>query len=50
MQIPDVQNVDNSILWLNLYQVDNTISFAQTSPEDSAIQRLNNRGHELLHF
>ena len=42
--------VNNIIRWINLYQVNNTISFPNTSPEDSAIQRLTNQGQKLPHF
>ena len=37
------------IQWINLYQVGITqsISFPNTSLEDNAIQRLNNRGPEI---
>ena len=47
---PVVQNVDKAIRWLNLYVVENAISFPITLihwiviyPVDSAIHRLNNR-------
>ena len=47
---PVVQNVDKAIRWLNLYVVDNAISFPITLihwiviyPVDSAIHRLNNQ-------
>ena len=47
---PVVQNVDKAIRWLNLYVVDNAISFPITLihwiviyPVNSAIHRLNNQ-------
>ena len=47
---PVVQNVDKAIRWLNLYVVDNAISFPITLihwiviyPVDSSIHRLNNQ-------
>ena len=50
MQASVFQEVNNSIRWINLYQVYNTTSFPNTSLEDSAIQRLNNRNQKLPHF
>ena len=47
---PVVQNVDKAVRWLNLYVVENAISFPITLihwiviyPVDSAIHRLNNQ-------
>ena len=50
MQALVVQEVNNSIRWINFYQVYNTIRFPNTSLEDSTIQRLHNRGQKLPHF
>ena len=55
---PVVQNVDKAIRWLNLYVVDNAISFPITLihwiviyPVDSSIHRLNNQSlREIISF